>query len=351
MKSISSNYLKMLLITIVGIFYLYQQAHAEEIDYSADGERRAKSAGQSLIGKPAPNMKITTIDGTTIDLNELYGKKPIYIKFWATWCIPCREQMPGFEKIYNKYKDEIEVISVNTGINDNLESVVPFISKMGLTMPTTIDDGTLARSFQLRVTPQHVLIDRQGLFSYFGHVDDEDFHKQLEHIIEQSSNDKRVSDNSIAADYLEYKVGDGVSELDFTTINDESIEIRFSDKKDGKVGLAFFGPWCEWYLEETAPKSSQACTKVRELLELKSKKEGIEWISISTNVWSSVSELEEYKESYGTSLPIVFDRDGKLFEMFGVNQIPTIILIDNDGKIQSKVSVQDSEFEDALKSL
>ena len=351
MKSTPSNYLKILLITIVSIFSLHQQVHAEEIDYSADGERRAKSAGESLVGKPAPNLKITTIDGTAIDLNELYGKKPIYIKFWATWCIPCREQMPGFEKIYNKYKDEIEVISVNTGINDNLESVVPFISKMGLTMPTTIDDGTLARAFQLRVTPQHVLIDKQGLFSYFGHVDDEDFHKQLEHLIEQSTNDKPAYDNSIASEHFEYKVGDIIPELNFTTINDQSIEIRFGEKKEDKVGLVFFGPWCEWYLEETAPESAQACTKTREILELKSKKEGIEWVSISTNVWSSVSELQEYKQSYGTSLPIVFDSDGKLFEMFGVNQIPTVVLVDKDGRIQSKASVQDSEFEDYLNSL
>ncbi|MGR2770093.1 redoxin domain-containing protein [Photobacterium ganghwense] len=351
MKPMYKKYLKFLFTTVLFLTPLYQQAHAEEMDYSADGERRAKSAGELLVGKPAPDMKITTIDGTVIDLSEVYGKKPVYIKFWATWCIPCREQMPGFEAIYQQYHDQIEVISVNTGINDSVKSVKPFMAKMGLTMPTVIDDGTLARAFQLRVTPQHVLIDKQGLFSYFGHVDDEDFHHQLERAIKQPSVDKVTYASSSAPTTRAYQVGDTLQGLDFTTINDKSIEVKFGHKNSDKVGLVFFGPWCEWYLEETAPESSKACTKVRELLEVKSQSEDMNWVSISTNVWSSVAELHEYKKSYGTSLPIVFDGNGKLFEKFDVNQIPTIILIDKNGRIESKVSVQDSEFEIVLASL
>ncbi|ELE2163934.1 redoxin domain-containing protein [Vibrio fluvialis] len=351
MKPMYKKYLNLFVTVVLSLVSFYQQAHAEEIDYAADGQRRAQSAGELLVGKLAPDMKITTIDGSTIDLSEVYGKKPVYIKFWATWCIPCREQMSGFEAIYKQYHDQIEVISVNTGINDNLQSVKPFLKKMGLTMPTVIDDGTLARAFKLRVTPQHVLIDKQGRFSYFGHVDDENFHNQLERVIHQPTVDKVTIANSSAPDAHTYQVGDTLKNLEFTTINDNSIELKFGEDNSANIGLVFFGPWCEWYLEETAPESSKACTQVRELLEDKSKSKNMKWVSISTNVWSSVAELHEYKKSYGTSLPIVFDGDGKLFEVFGVNQIPTIILMDKSGRIESKVSVQDSEFENVLTSL
>ncbi len=56
----------------------------------------AETAGAPLIGKYAPSITLKTIDGKSIDLAEFYGKKPVYLKFWATWCVPCRQQMPHF---------------------------------------------------------------------------------------------------------------------------------------------------------------------------------------------------------------------------------------------------------------
>jgi len=48
----------------------------------------------------APRLNLETIDGDVIDLGGLYGRKAVYIKFWATWCVPCRQQMPHFEQAY-----------------------------------------------------------------------------------------------------------------------------------------------------------------------------------------------------------------------------------------------------------
>lgn len=121
--------LKTPLIALLCLFTLAQVAHGADDDYSAEGERRAKAAGESLVGTPAPQMKMTTIDGKAIDLADLYGKKPVYIKFWATWCVPCSEQMPSFEDIYKKYGDKVQVIAVNTGISDNIKSVTEFSKK------------------------------------------------------------------------------------------------------------------------------------------------------------------------------------------------------------------------------
>ena len=62
------------------------------------GQQLAESAGESLVGRAGPALTLHTIDGRTIDLAKLYGREPVYLKFWATWCAPCRAQMPAFEK-------------------------------------------------------------------------------------------------------------------------------------------------------------------------------------------------------------------------------------------------------------
>src|SRR5690348_11628992 len=122
------------------------------------GQVRAEKAGETLVGRPGPAAILHTIDGKKINLSDLYGKKPIYLKFWATWCAPCRAQMPAFEKEFETLGDKMQVVAVNTGFNDNLKTVNDYQSAVGIRMPIVIDDGTLGSALHLRVTPQHVVI-------------------------------------------------------------------------------------------------------------------------------------------------------------------------------------------------
>src|SRR5580704_4985496 len=73
-----------------------------------------------LVGKPAPALTLKSIDGKSINLSELYGKRPVYLKLWATYCIPCRVQMPGLKKIFAAYGDQMTIIAVNAGIGDDI---------------------------------------------------------------------------------------------------------------------------------------------------------------------------------------------------------------------------------------
>src|ERR1700736_2111157 len=134
------------------------------------GQQLAESAGRSLIGKPAPRLVVTTIDGETIDLGRLYGQQAVYLKFWATWCVPCREQMPHFERTYESAGSDLEVIAVNAGFNDSIDDVRKYRKQLGIRMPIVIDDGTLGAALNLRVTPQHVVIGRDGRIQYVGHL-------------------------------------------------------------------------------------------------------------------------------------------------------------------------------------
>ena len=136
------------------------------------GEDRAEFAGKALIGQRAPSLKLKTIDGKTIDLGKLYGHKPVYLKFWATWCTYCLAQMPHFERTFETLGNDIEVIAVNTNFNETPQGIASYRDRHGLKMPIVIDDGRLASALNLRVTPQHVLIGRDGRITYVGHLAD-----------------------------------------------------------------------------------------------------------------------------------------------------------------------------------
>src|SRR6266581_3398122 len=134
------------------------------------GQQRAEAAGHDLVGSPAPRMVLKTIDGQIIDLGRLYGKKAVYLKFWATWCVPCRQQMPHFERTYESAGSDLAVIAVNAGFNDSIDDVRTYRKQLGIKMPIVIDDGTLGAALNLRVTPQHVVIGRDGRIQYVGHL-------------------------------------------------------------------------------------------------------------------------------------------------------------------------------------
>lgn len=140
---------------------------------AATAEDQAQAASRGLVETAAPRLKLKTIDGQTIDLGALYGKKAVYLKFWGTLCVPCIKQMPHFEQTFQNAGPDLAVIAFNAGFNDTPADVREFQKTHGITMPMVIDDGQLGEAFNLRVTPQHVIIGRDGRIQYVGHFADE----------------------------------------------------------------------------------------------------------------------------------------------------------------------------------
>lgn len=69
-------------------------------------------------------MPITLTTGEVITFADFKGKKPVYLKFWATWCQPCLKEMPHFEHVEQQYGNDIKVIGINLGMNETPEDVV-----------------------------------------------------------------------------------------------------------------------------------------------------------------------------------------------------------------------------------
>ncbi|WP_429234299.1 redoxin domain-containing protein [Aeromonas salmonicida] len=317
--------------------------------YDAEGDRRAKSAGSSLIGQPAPAAKLTTLDGKQIDLAQLYGKKPVYLKFWATWCVPCRQQMPGFEAIQQKFGDQIEVIAVNTGFSDDADSIRAYRKDLGLTMPIAIDDGTLATALNLRVTPQHVLIGRDGRIMHVGHLDNQELHTALQQAVAEGK--KPVAKAADATAAATFAVGDKVSDLGIPLLDGSKLDFAAAKKPRA---IVFFAPWCESYLVESRPQTAKACQYVREEADkLMSTEQGktIDWVGVSSGLWVSAADLLDYQKTTKSSLPLALNDDDSLFRAFGVRDIPSVVLLDSQSRVTHIIGPKDTNLADAVNSL
>jgi peroxiredoxin len=300
-------------------------AHASE-----SGQSRAESAGRSLIGQPAPRMVLKTIDGQTIDLGALYGKKAVYLKFWATWCVPCREQMPHFEHAYEQAGPDMVVIGIDVGFDDSVEEVRKVRKQLGLGMPLVFDDGSLGEAFHLRVTPQHVVIGRDGRVLYVGH----EANGKLDAALAQA---RSRSPGSVAfaaepKDEPHYDVGDRVPAFNVHMLDGKSLP-AFGATPGQPTVLLFLSPWCESYLAQSRPALAQSCRTARERADVLARDNHARWLGIASGLWASRDELADYQHEHHVAMPLALDDSGALFRRFRVMHVPTVIVLDAQGKV------------------
>jgi len=136
---------------------------AEELATAAMPESINNDGAQPTAKSPAPDFALRYADGAEVRLSDLRGH-PILINFWATWCGPCRLEMPDIVAAYEKHKDAgFIVIAVN--LEESADKIKPFAEELGMALPIVMDDGLAARAYQVRVMPSSFFIDREGKIS------------------------------------------------------------------------------------------------------------------------------------------------------------------------------------------
>lgn len=114
-------------------------------------------------GKQFDGFTLTSLEGKQITVGQL-GKVTV-INFWATWCPPCREEMPELNKFAKKYQQSLLFYAVN--IQEGSDKVGEFINKNNYTMTTLLDsDGTVAKNFRISAIPTTIVIDKDGLIKF-----------------------------------------------------------------------------------------------------------------------------------------------------------------------------------------
>ncbi|MFC1930868.1 TlpA family protein disulfide reductase [Chloroflexota bacterium] len=119
------------------------------------------STAAPVAGKPAPDFQLSTLDGQSVSLSDFQGN-PVLLNFWATWCGPCRLEIPFLQLTYEEWADKgLVILAVDVG--EKQSSVKEFIEQFGSTFPVLLDPRQeVALMYNIRALPTTFFIDANG---------------------------------------------------------------------------------------------------------------------------------------------------------------------------------------------
>lgn len=160
-----------------------QESSKNEVNMEEESEATTE---ESL----AMDFTVYDKDGKEVRLSDFRGEKPVVVNFWASWCPPCKEEMPYFQEAINKYGDEVEILMVNLtdGERETIEKADEFIKESGYEMNVLYDlDFNATNTYLLYSIPRTLFITKDGALYYdhMGMISEEILNSNIEKIIEQ----------------------------------------------------------------------------------------------------------------------------------------------------------------------
>lgn len=140
---------------------------------------RAQDGGID-VGASAPSATLETLDGKRVELGTLFGKTPVVLEFWATWCSNCEELEPTFQQVQKKYAGKVRFASIAVAINQSPERVRRWTARHKPGRDMFYDyAGDAAEKYDAPATSYVVVIDRDRRVTYTGVGGDQDLEAEI----------------------------------------------------------------------------------------------------------------------------------------------------------------------------
>lgn len=154
------------------------------VDRPAD-TRPADVGVSAEKGKVAPDFVLETLDGGTLRLSD-YAGQPVFINFWATWCTPCRKEMPEIVAAYDRYGGEGGLVVIAVNVEESPGAARAFAEQFGMDFPTVLDlNGDVASTYRVNALPISYFVDRDGVIRdvFYGPLSESDMAERIEAIM------------------------------------------------------------------------------------------------------------------------------------------------------------------------
>jgi peroxiredoxin len=149
---------------VLGAFHYELKPRPSEQDLQ--DVARGMSSRTKWRGQIAPDIELKTTHGDTFRLSDNIGKKVIVLNFFATWCEPCRKEMPELNRYFNAHKDDSFVL-LGIDSEENPNTVASFLSELKVEFPVGIDAGPIQQQYGVNGLPTTVLIGMDGKVQFY----------------------------------------------------------------------------------------------------------------------------------------------------------------------------------------
>lgn len=165
----------LVLLSLIAVLFIYLYLNER-------GKFPLKENTGTKLGQYAPDFQTEYLNGEQFKLSDLKGK-PIVLNFWATWCIPCKREMPLLQKLHNEGK----IIVVGVNLQEDKKTVEKFVKELNLTFPIVLDkDGGIEAMYNVLLKPTTYFIDKNGVIvdKKFGELTEKDIKERTQKLLE-----------------------------------------------------------------------------------------------------------------------------------------------------------------------
>jgi len=155
-----------LILALVGYFIIWTPGCSTgpaPADNGDNGGSSPTAPSKAKVGQLAPDFERTSLAGDAIKLSDFIGNKPVVLDFWATWCGPCKEELPILEEFYKANSDQVEIIAITKEPASDRANIERIIDEKGVTFVVVHDSsGEIANKYPSTGIPYLVFIDKAG---------------------------------------------------------------------------------------------------------------------------------------------------------------------------------------------